>query len=200
MFCTVSDVATFLGLTIAANDPQVTQAIAEVTAVIQNYCHQAISVVADDEVTFDGGQCGRLYLPELPVTSVSSVVEDDVTLVDGIDYKLGNHGILYRINRDWSAGIRNIVVIYSHGYAAIPEDVKGIAYRSAARVYQAQLRAKQTDGVTGVAQVSVGDYSVSFEADRSTGDESQKGVSAARTLLLSEKDVLNKYRYLGQTW
>jgi len=67
--------------------------------------------------------------------------------------------------------------------------------RSASRVYQAGLRAKEINGVTGVQSTSLGDYSVSFGSEQGGGvGEGVMGASAARGLLLSEKDILDKYR------
>jgi len=50
-----------------------------------------------------------------------------------------------------------------------------------------------------VAAKSLGDYAVSFASEVGGGvGEGLMGVSGARMLLLSEKDILNKYRYVMQ--
>lgn len=202
-FCTVADVASFLQREIS-DAGQVTsceRAIAEATAAIKNWCHQEIELVAGDVVAFDVGPGRRkLFLPELPVVSVASVIEDGVTLVEGAaeDYQLGDYGILYRVGAYWASGIQIVTVTYSHGYATIPDDVVGVCTRAAARAFQAGLRSADSEGVPGVQAKSLGDYSVTFGAEAGGGvSEGVLGASAARMLLLSEKDILAKYRVRG---
>ena len=193
-FCSVSDVSTFLGKTLLVTDAQALQAIAEATAVIQNYCNQALLQVSTDVILLDGTGSTKLFLPELPVATITSVEVDSVSLV-ATDYSLAENGVLWRLYGVWPVGARNIEVTFDHGYASVPEDLKGVCYRSAARLYQAQLKAKKQDFVPGLSSVSVGDWSEAYEGDKAVVGESDKGVSAARTLLMSEKDILNKYRY-----
>ena len=198
-FCTVAQIENFLNLDIsddADNTASCEQAIAWATEDIKNYCQQNIERVEDDEITLDI-PVGRsqIFLPELPVISVDEVVEDDETLTVDDDYKLGQYGILYRVNRKWESGIQIITITYTHGYETIPTDIVEIAIRSASRIYQAGLRSKELDGVTGVQSTSLGDYSVSFGSEQGGGvGEGVMGASAARGLLLSEKDVLDRYR------
>jgi len=193
-FCSVADVGTFLGATISANDAQVLQAIKEVTAVIKNYCNQVIEQVQNDTIKLDGQLAMKLFLPELPVQSITSVkVAGEVLPVTR--YALAENGVLWYQHGVWPLGAQNIEVTYTHGYAAIPDDIKGVCYRAAARLYQAQLKAKRQDFVPGLSSVSVGDWSESYEGDKGAAGESDKGVSAARALLMSEKEILNRYRY-----
>lgn len=198
-FCTVEDVEQLLNLDISevADVASCERAIAAVTEAIKNYCQQQIEQVVDDEITLDFDSGNMLFLPELPVTDVDSVVEDGETLTETDDYILGQYGILHRVGQDWACGIQIITVTYTHGLETIPDDIVDVATRSAARVYQAGLRAKEHDGITGVSALSLGDYSVSYGSEHGGGvGEGVMGVSAARALLLSEKDILNRYRYV----
>jgi len=201
-FCTKQDVENLLQIEISDKDKiaSCARAIAEATEAIRNYCHQYIELVSDDEITLDCAGGSRLFLPELPVISVSSVVEDDETLTVDDDYKLGQYGILHRVDYDWEAGIQIITIIYTHGYATpLPDDIVAVATRAAARVFQAGLKASETDGVPGVASMGLGDYSVSYASEAGGGvGEGLMGVSGARMLLLSEKDMLDRYRYVMQ--
>lgn len=193
-FCSVDDINAFLGTEILPEDTQVLLAIEEASAVIKNYCNQEIEQVSDDTILLDGTGSTKLFLPELPVNSIASVKIDGV-LLDPTCYALAENGVLWRKYGKWAVGAQNIEVTYTHGYASIPEDVKGVCYRSASRLYQAQLKAKRQDFMSGLQSVSVGDWSETYENAGGSSGESDKGVSAARTLLMSEKDVLNKYRY-----
>lgn len=193
-FCSIDDINTFLGTTILPDDAQALLAIDEATAVIQNYCNQKIEQVSDDTIQLDGTGSTKLFLPELPVVSITSVEVDGV-LLDPTYYALAENGVLWRKYGVWTVGARNIKIAYTHGYVSIPEDVKGVCYRSASRLYQAQLKALRQDFVSGLQSVSVGDWSETYETAGGSSGESDKGVSAARTLLMSEKDILNRYRY-----
>ncbi len=197
MFCTASDVQAFLQVEIsAAQLPMVDAAIRGATAAIRNYCNQYISYVQDDEVVFDGQGGTKLFLPELPVVSVKTVVEDDVELESGVDYKLGANGVLHRLGAEWPEGIQNISVTYTHGYGTIPEDIVLVCTRAAARTYQAGLRAAEMAGVPGVSSKSLGDFSVSYGSEQSVGaGEAMLGASAAPPLLRLEQQLLNRYRY-----
>lgn len=175
------------------------RAIAEATEAIRNYCHQHIERVGDDEITLDCAGGTRMFLPELPVVSIAEVIEDDEVLDEDDDYKLGQWGILHRVGCDWEAGIQIITITYTHGHATLPDDIVAVATRAAARVYQVGLRASDTDGVPGVSAKSLGDYSVSYASEVGGGvGEGLMGVSGARMLLLSEKDILDRYRYVMQ--
>lgn len=198
-FATIEDIEAFLQIEIATPTQiaAATRALTEVTAAIRNYCRQYIEYI-NDEITLDSAGGARLFLPELPVVSVDSVVEDGETLVVGDDYKLGQYGILYRVGRRWAAGVQIVTVTYSHGYSQIPDDIVAVATRAASRAYQAGLRASEDDAALGVASKSLGDYSVSYGSEQGGGaGEGQMGASGARTLLLSEKDLLDKYRVKG---
>ncbi len=191
-FCTAADVAAFLQIEVTEYDAALERAIREASAAIQNYCHQTLEAVEDDEVEFVYASGRRLFLPELPVSEVSEVVEDGETLTETDDYLLGAHGVLHRVGRAWVGGPAFISVTYSHGYETLPDDLVGVATRMAARAYQAGLRAANAEGVPGIASTTLGDYSVTFTGEG--GGEGVMGASAAPMLLRSEKEILDRYR------
>jgi hypothetical protein len=195
-FATVEDVESFLQIEIDKTLQIIAtaSALTEASAAIRNYTRQYLEQIDDDVITLDSSGGSRLFLPELPVLEVTKVIEDGVTLTQGDDYKLGQHGILHRIGKRWSIGIQNITITYSHGYTDIPDDIVAVCTRAASRAYQAGLRAADSDGLMGVASKSLGDFSVAFQAESGGAGEGIMGASAARMLLLSEKDILNKYR------
>lgn len=194
-FCEIADLEAFLQIEIGAERRAAAErAIEGASAAIQNYCHQTLELIADDTLTLDCNGGTRLFLPELPVVKVAGVVEDGEALVAGDDYKLGQHGILHRIGRNWLAGIQIITVTYTHGYATLPDDIVAVCIRAAARAYQAGLRAEEMGGIPGVASTSLGDYSVAFGTETGAGQEGVLGASAAPVLLRSEKAILNRYR------
>lgn len=198
-FATVSDIEAFLQVEIStgAQINAAGRALAEASETIRNYCRQQLDLVEDDEITLDCSGGYKLFLPELPVVEVVSVVEDGETLTADDDYKLGQHGILHRVGQDWASGIQVITVTYSHGYSTIPDDIVAVCVRVASRAYQAGLRSAESAGVPGVASKSLGDFSVTYSSETGGGaSEGVLGASAARMLLMSEKDILARYKVM----
>ncbi len=196
-FATVADIANFLQVSISTAEQSAAarRALTEASQAIRNYCRQHLELVEDDEVTLDSKGGARLFLPELPVLEVSEVIEDGVTLTVDDEYKLGAHGILHRIGARWKKGVQMIQVTYSHGYAELPDDIVAVATRAASRAYQSGLRAAGDEALLGVQSKSLGDFSVAYASEQGGGaGEGVMGASAARMLLLSEKDMLNEYR------
>lgn len=210
-FAEIADIEAFLQVEIstAVQIASAERALTEASAAIRNYCKQYLELVEDDEIALDvfgpnrgapltnsprtGGS--RLFLPELPVVSVTSVAEDGEALTVDDDYKLGSAGILHRINAKWMTGIQVVTITYTHGYATIPDDIIAVATRAAARGYQAGLRSAENEALAGVQSKSLGDYSVSFGSEQGGGvSEGVLGASAARFLLMSEQDILDRYR------
>ena len=197
-FATVADVENFLQVEVPAEKvDSVERALTEATAAIRNYCRQHLSRVVGDTVKLDAPNGPKLFLPELPVVEVTAVVLGDETLMDEDDYWLSQGGILHRLDgRRWDLTGNYVEVTYTHGYDPIPDDIVAVATRAASRVYQAGLRAEDSGAILGIASKSLGDFSVSFTPETAGGGvgEGVMGASAARMLLLSEKDILNRYR------
>ena len=196
-FATVPDIEQFLQIEITDADEiaSAEQALKYASAAIRNYTKQYIEKVDSESIALDVVICGtKIYLPELPVVSVVSVSEDGILLVDGDDYKLGSYGILHQLNRPWKMGIQILEIIYTHGFDPIPDDVAGVCVRAASRAFQAGLSASEQAGVPGVASKSLGDFSVSYQTSSGSGNDGIMGASAARFLLMSEKDILDHYK------
>lgn len=196
-FASIAEIEAFLQIPIS--EPlqiiSANRALMEATAAIKNYCRQLIERVSGDNIVIDVKGGKWIFLPELPVLSVSSVIENNILLTPITDYKFGEHGTLYRMNRHWYKGIGILNITYTHGWAVIPDDIVAVCTRAASRVYQAGLKSKTVQGVPGISSEQLGDYSVAFSAETSGGnDVSLMGASAARMLSLSEKDILDKYR------
>ncbi len=199
-FCTVAQVAEFLQIEIAtaAQIAACERAIAGATAAIRGYCRQHLELVADEALALDvWTPIYNLILPELPVITVASVVEDGVTLTAGsdADYVLAQYGVLVRRGAHWKVGPQNVVITYSHGYAVLPAIIGDVCTRAASRAYQAGLRAADDHGVPGLAGKTLSDFSVTYSSGAGGVGTGVSGASGSRLLLLSEKDFLDPYRY-----
>ena len=214
--CTVSDVEKVLGIDLGSTDETaVTNLfIPTVEDSIANYIGYNPNYSASITEVFDGDKTEDLFLSRSPVVSITSVTEDDSTLVAGNenDYVLYSKlGRLRKVGREkWSsAKLQNITVVYSAGYSDdvgaaedIPKDMKFICARAAGRLVVAalSLSSQQSTGEVNtniadnttdskfqlVRNEGLGDYQVTYE---SVLDQ-----LSAEVLNPNDKMVLNKYK------
>jgi hypothetical protein len=151
------------------------------TAIVQQAAGgQRIVQIVGDVVTLGAYSDSWLDLPQIPVTSVASVVLDGVTLTAGTDYKLiGNR--LWRTN-GWQANLgypwnwpyawphatlppgypvqepSTVVVTYTHGYAPGAQELQ------LARSAVLSLAKAGYANPSGANSESIDDYSVTYDA------------------------------------
>lgn len=117
---TVDDFATRYGP--PDDENKIAVLLADATSLCQQIAEQTIEHVEDDEVYLDVPDpwCSTIFLPELPVTDVSEVVDNGATL-NPSDYWWYDYGKLQRPYTTWAAeGPRTVKVTYSHGYDPMP--------------------------------------------------------------------------------
>lgn len=192
----VAELAAALNQTIAPNDASALQALATASGVIRNYTQQQIDLVEDDTVVLDALGGTTLFLPELPVVAVSAVSEKGTDLVVTDDFLFTRWGALSRVNRPWLSGQQIVSVTYDHGYAEIPDDVKGVCLAIAGRLYGSARPVVSATGVSGIANEQLGQYQTSYQAP-SSPNAAFWGAGAAWLLLPSEKALLDRYRVKG---
>jgi hypothetical protein len=149
-FATVQEFSNYMQQTVA--NSAATLALDIATSRIRSETDQYLSLVEDDEITLRGSS-GKVYLPQNPVISVESVTtrwigeSESLTQVVDVDFvRWGNE-------LSWSSGgyVRAgasprwgylghywpeyVTVVYTHGYAVIPDDVKGCCLMLAAEHY-----------------------------------------------------------------
>lgn len=164
-FATYQDLEDRLRVTFTAPEQvQATALLDAATAVVQAAAGQLIEQDTNDTVTLDGNDGTILQLPQIPVTSVASVTVDGTALVSGDEFLWnGPQGLLYRTSdgawsrwgTTWGTKPQSIVVVYTHGYAAIPADVTAVTVEVAARAWSTPAGA--------VRQESIGSYSVTYD-------------------------------------
>ena len=127
-----SDVKMFLGTTTGTDDVLLDKLIAcaEADAVAQ--VGAQISTISTYTEVFDGdGLTNTVLLRNLPVTAITSVFDDVArvfssdSLLNAALYAFTAAGVL-KLEPEWvfTRGVQNVKVVYSAGYAAIPEDFK----------------------------------------------------------------------------
>lgn len=148
-----------------------TLAIAKAESLVRSYTGQTISAVASHTVSLDGVTDVWLALPQRPVTAVTLVKVDGVTVTD---WTLRRNR-LYRA-AGWcvsSAGLPTQVdVTYAHGFAVVPEDVRTVTLEVAARAYS---------NPKGFTSETAGPFAYSRD-------------TASAALLMDERLVLRRYR------
>jgi len=189
-FATETELEAYTGATIATDRATILLDMA--TGAIQAYTNQTLTFEAGDSITLPGNFGHVLTLPERPVTAVTSVTLGDTLLVADTDYVWDGKADLLRGTKvdgvltvngpdwlvndwgDWGGPGAVVTIIYSHGFATIPNDIKGVCLALAAR---------SLSSPDGVNSESVGSYSVSYSR---TG--------GAVSLLTEEKALLDRYR------
>ena len=149
--------------------------------IIKTYIGYEIEQTNHTEVLF-GNNMRELSLINLPINSITSIVEDGQTLTEGNenDFVVHPNGRLERVLSRWSGSKpRNITVVYNAGYATIPEDIRFTSARISARMVlsalnlgsQAKAGAVDThlaDSTNGadmaiVLEERIGDLTVQFD-------------------------------------
>lgn len=140
-FATAEDLASFLQV------PTVDRYTAELVLdlasdAIRDEVHQTITEDTTTEV-YDGiaASCGYsdvIFLRQIPVTAVSAVIDDGVT-VAATDYEWSARGWIKRTaGGSWSSAAQGIEVTYTHGWASGSAEIataRGVCLQLAARTY-----------------------------------------------------------------
>lgn len=149
-----NDLADF-GYVDATGAPSGWEMLPRATQRVRRYTSQAITLVSDDEVT--------LYqpyrLPERPVVSVSSVVDEDGNELDADDWTLKPGGFL---DIDPSTG--PVTVTYTHGFAVLPGKLTELVCSIASRMAAADDSLKK-----GIRSEQAGGEQVTYGADAYAG-------------------------------
>ena len=211
-FCTAADVRQYVQFSL---DSSLTTHLTDniiplVEAAIIEYVGYDVEQTTQTE-TFTGDQTKDIFLTHLPVNSITSIVEDGITLTQGNenDYVSYKNGRVTRIGKRWSyLKPLNIVVTYNAGYYArsgsdtpkLPIQFKAVTERASARILESTLviasqqEAAEIKGQTS-SEVSnftmadsqrVGDYSISYPGGLA--------LNAATVLTASDLTLLAPFR------
>jgi len=130
----------------AEDIPVVEMVIEGVSASFSNYADADFKSATYTSVKLDGTGKTYLFLPHFPVTTFTSLYEDDTLLVKDTDYWVDTDlGILYRIITNWpssesvgrwTSARQGLTVTYAAGYATVPPDVKMACLLEVGRAYE----------------------------------------------------------------
>lgn len=104
------------------DDAETQRQLAAALAAARRYCGWHVTPVSTDEtVVLDGTGLRILMLPTLALQSVTSILEDDVT-VELTDVRTSKRGLITKTNGAlWTDKLGGIEVEFTHGYAEAPD-------------------------------------------------------------------------------
>ena len=114
----LADVKRYLNITSTTSDEELRQFILEATDICEAMVNQKLrrKSFTEDYTAVEGS----VMLTQQPVTAITSLTENDVALVEDVDYFVNYRaGIIYRgdstMRRFWRSGVNNITVTYIAG-------------------------------------------------------------------------------------
>ena len=127
--CTRDSVKTYLGLSGTTYDNALDALINAASEAIETACGRQFNETAYTEYC-DGDGKDRLVLRQRPVASITDIWDDqdrnftDATKLDSDDYFLdGDAGIVILLDATFARGARNVQVVYTAGYSAVPTGI-----------------------------------------------------------------------------
>jgi hypothetical protein len=145
-FATATELAQYMGLSEPVDLARYQAHLGYASAAVRRFCGQSLSQVAADVVTLEPVDRDTLLLPERPVTAITTVVANGVTLSPSTDYRFTRagrliSGTLLAFGSDWTYGA---TVTYDHGYAETTDEfaaIKTVCLQIASRSLQRDERA-----------------------------------------------------------
>ncbi len=158
--------------------------IGQASGIIDTYCGRDFALHEAVTERLDGNGRERIRLAGHPLLSVTSVTLGSTPL-DSASYEVRpGAGILERIDGGvWSAGRRNLTIVYSYGYATTPPAITGIVEDLVAGALAHAARNRATKGASSM---SMDGYSVAYS-----------DLSRMMGLAPEQMQTLDRYRPIG---
>lgn len=160
-----------LGITDRAEDANLARWIRQASDTIAKHCNRVFAEETVSETFRLKCREDGLLLTRFPVTAITSVVENDITLEAG-DYELARDGggVLNRLrfDREWTWPIGKIVVTYTAGYALVSDLPDGIERAAIVLVNQYRYSAERDPQLRGETTEGAGSSSY-FDGLESSG-------------------------------
>lgn len=123
---------------------------------IERFTRTSFVLVTDAEIVVNGTGTRVLTLDEQPLIAVSSITTSDDMLVQPDNYEWSSDGRLRMKLGCWLNRLRYYTVVCTHGWETVPESVRLVALRVAARGYS---------NPTSLTQESAGGWSGGYGFD-----------------------------------
>ena len=148
----LADLKTYLTVEHTDDDALLSQIVGFVNSDVEAATKRKFNADTNDATERCDGDGEVLVLSHIPVKEITSITDTaDDSVWDAEDYDLdAESGLVYR--KDglyWQCGRRRFTVSYKHGYAAVPDDIKTLAYLLGAMYYErrdfTQAKTRQGD-------------------------------------------------------
>lgn len=159
--------------------------IKQASETVDLYCGRDFALHEDVAERYDGSGRRRLRLRGWPIVSVASVEVGGTPLTQDLEYEIvPAPGILERIDGlVWPAGLRNVSVVYSHGYVSPPAAIVSVVEDL---VVGALTHAARNRATKGASSMSMDGYSVAYSE-----------LSRLMVLAPEQMQMLDRYRPIG---
>lgn len=120
---TAADVELFTKGRLLASNPETVRILKRAYAAVRKYCGWQVTPVVTETVTLDGPDGVLLSLPTMKLVTLTSVVEDGVTLnVADLTPSASGRLVVKRVAPFyWSSKFRSVVVTMTHGFDSAPD-------------------------------------------------------------------------------
>lgn len=150
-----------------SHDPIIETLINAISIAFESACGGRVFIEATYSTLYLNGTGNKmLYVPHYPITSISTVHEDDVLLTGGSDYDVSYDYVIYGDEGEgylwkagtWSEGLKNVkLTSLKAGYtlATIPDDLKLAAMVMVEKEFQKHLNKAGAEEVRVFPEASI---------------------------------------------
>lgn len=195
MIVSLDDMKLYLKIEDDTYDTFLTQQLSFIQAAIENYCRRKFDATTYIQTFYkdDYEVSKEIALYSFPVNSITSIVEDTVTLAP-TNYRLHKGtGYIIRPETGFFTSAKETVVTYEAGYsyANMPISLQHVVYSLVSERYSKEKSGVSLNFGSDVQRVSIpGTISIDFDYSLSNNDRS----TPFGTVLGSQLNVLDYYR------
>lgn len=139
LLATVSDLGLLVDEALDDDDPKAILYLRIASGLVRSHTHQYLSVKSAETVLLSTIDGVAAFLPEFPITSVTSVsrreLDGSFTAFDVADFDLDENTGRIQLRR-WRGHSSMWKVVYSHGFAELPEAITNATLGLAARAWE----------------------------------------------------------------
>jgi hypothetical protein len=145
MLVSKADLTSYLRVSpTGAEDALLGTIAASVNDYFLNECGRIIESASVTEIR-DGNSKTQMKLRESPVTAVTSLTVDGQAIparasVTGAGYVFTSSGLVKLVGYSLTDGVQNVVIVYTAGFATVPNDIKQALQETGAFIYRNRER------------------------------------------------------------
>lgn len=196
MLVTLTDIKTYIGVTVNTYDAFLNQQIALISDAIEGYCGrkfaQANYVQTFHKDDYPHAQ-KELYLYHYPVIGVPVVKDENNIVIDAEDYRVQKELAHLKMEEDYFLRyVRSKVIVeYTAGYAAIPGLIQSVVYDLVEQRYNKKVSGVALNFGSDVQRISIpGTLSIDYDYSLSTNERKSK----FGTILGNTLNILDPFR------